>query len=292
VAVAASALAALVVAAGSAAAQSVPLPPLPQPPPIPAPQPPAQAQPVFEILSPTVYPQCGAAALGVFLAGSSDPDASLLAEAAKLGLPVQGDPDSSLAGSLYDVSGPLFAICGAVPRPPAQYECLLDAQQDAILNTLESQAAGTTVPLGVHPEGTVVEQTIVVQDKLPPPPGLPSPLPNPDATSLAVQFLACAPVMASPPESNDFFPPIAQPGSEPFSGPSPASYVPGTSGTSSTTIGGTAAPTTTLPATPQPSSPVGEGVRYAAVWLLPLGLLAMFGYLGGALTRELPLPKA
>lgn len=257
--------------APAAYAQSVPtLPPVPELPPIPAPQPPAQAQPVFELVAPTVFPECGAGALLVFLAGST--------------LAQQG---VQVGGNLYDVTGPVFAVCGAVPRPPAQYECLLDAQQDALLNTLEARAAGTTVPLGVHPEGIAVEQAIVVQDKLPPP------ISTAALGSLAVQFLACSPVETGEPESNQYFPPITEPSNEPFSS-TPSGYIPATAGTQSRTFAGygTGAATTPLPPTVRPSTPIGEGIRYAAIWLLPLGLLAMFGYLGPALTREVPLTKA
>jgi hypothetical protein len=231
---------------------------------------------VFEFLAPTVYPSCGTAALLIFLPG------------AELG-PVGG----YVATQLYDVGGPIFAICGAVSRPPATYECLLDTQQQAILNTLEANAAGTTVPLGLRPVGSLVEQTIVVQDKLPPlQQQLPAPANSLNAGNLAVQFLVCSPVIDTPPETNDFFPPIAQPSSEPFVS-QPSAFVPGTAGTPARTLGGTAGiPTSVLPRTIRPSSPVGDGVRYAAVWLLPLALLAMFGYLGGAFNREVTPPPA
>ena len=41
-----------------------------------------------------------------------------------------------------------------------------------------------------------------------------------------------------------------------------------------------------LAQSPRPT-PAGEAVRYAAVWLLPLGLLLFGGYFGGALTRDI-----
>jgi hypothetical protein len=270
--------AALVAAAVPAFAQAVPpLPPPPQVlPPVPAPQPPAQAKPVFAFLAPTLYPNCGAAALIAFLPGSEVP-----ALPGPYPYPV---PGPYIESQVYDVTGPLFVMCAAVPRPTTEYKCLLDAQQEAILNTLEANAAGTTVPLGLHPEGSLVEQSIVVEDKLP---ASAKPV---DVGSLAVQFLVCSPIVDEAPPPGQFFPPIAEPSNEPFT-PGTSSYLPGTVGTTSRTIGGYGAITGSLPATNRPSTPVGEGVRYAAVWLLPLGLLGLFGYVGPALTRELPLPK-
>ncbi|MFY9586293.1 MAG: hypothetical protein WAT66_02425 [Actinomycetota bacterium] len=125
-----------------ALAQVPPIPPLPQP------TLPPEAQPVLEVISPTVYPQCGSATLLVFL-GSAN-------------LPPQ------IAPQIRSAAGPVFVVCGTVPRPPQQYTCLLDVQQQEALSTVFAQA-GVPPPLFIHPEGDLVEQTILVVDLLPPP---------------------------------------------------------------------------------------------------------------------------
>src|SRR5437764_1836660 len=115
-------------------------------PPIPVPTPPPQLKPVFEILAPTFYPQCGTAALVTIVAGQSA---------------------GQLSPDLFAAAGPVFVICGQVPRPGTQLQCVLDLQQQAVLNAVIAQA-GTSLSLGLHPEGDLVEQTITVEDQLPP----------------------------------------------------------------------------------------------------------------------------
>ncbi|MGH2793510.1 MAG: hypothetical protein ACRDKG_04320, partial [Actinomycetota bacterium] len=144
VAIAGPLLAAASLGIASASAQVPTPPPLP---PVPYVTPPAQTQPVFELVAPTFYPQCGTAALVVFLAGSSAAPA---------------------APTLINATTPVFAICGAVPEPPQRLTCLIDLQAQGVLNTITSRA-GAALPLGLHPAGDVVEQVIVVEDKLPPP---------------------------------------------------------------------------------------------------------------------------
>lgn len=239
---------------GPAAAQ---IPPLPQP------SIPPEAQPVLEVLAPTIYPQCGTATLVVFLFGSSVAPA-ISPELAPLG---------------YQATGPVFAVCGAVPRPPVQYTCLLDRQVQEAINAVTLQA-GAAVPLGLHPQGDVVEQTILVVDRLPPPAstsGLQAILPP---------LLVCAVPASSTPEQGDY---STQPGGL----TPPPSYTPPAS-TPGSLPGALASPVTSpvppvLSQQPPARTPVGDAVRYAAVWLLPLGLLLFGGYFGGAFTRDIQL---
>lgn len=122
-------------------AQVPPLPPLPQP------TIPPEAQPVFEVIAPTVYPPCGAATLVVFLGSGNAPQ---------------------IAPLLLTATGPVVVVCGSVPPPPQQYTCLLDVQQQEALNTVFAQA-GVPMPFYLHPEGDVVSQTILLVDLLPAP---------------------------------------------------------------------------------------------------------------------------
>jgi hypothetical protein len=238
----------------SASAQVPPIPPLPQP------SIPPQGQPVLEILAPTIYPQCGTATLVVFLIGSSE---------------------SAIAPQLYSATAPLFAVCGQVPRPGTQLTCIFDAQAQQLVNGAGGQA-GASLPLGLHPEGDAVEQTIVVEDKLPPPAN------SVGAGRTAALFLGCAPITYTRPSRGDYssapsyepppssytYPPPALPGSIPGSFSNPGAPVP-----------------PVLSSNPPPATPVGDAIRYAGIWLLPLALLLFGGYFGGALTRDIDVPS-
>ena len=254
-------------------AQVPPIPPLPQP------SLPPQAQPVFELLGPTLYPPCGTAALVLFEAASTAQglpkslNDSLVGE----GLP-PAVPDPGLGGYVYNVTGPVFAICGQVPRPREQLTCLFDQQAQDAVNAVTAQV-GVPLPLGLHPEGDIVEQSIYVEDRLP----MPQNLVDIAATTKIV--LGCAEAEAPPPAEGDYSVPPS------YTAPPPlGSYAP----PPTTPLPGVYAPP---PATQQPppilaqqppsTSPAGDAVRYAAVWLLPLGLMLFGGYFGGALTREL-----
>lgn len=241
-----------------ASAQVPTPPPLP---PVPYVTPPAQAQPVFELVAPTVYPSCGTAALAVFLAGSSA---------------------APVAPTLINATTPVFAICGAVPEPPQRLTCLIDVQGQEVINTITRQA-GAALPLGLHPAGDAVEQVIVVEDKLPPPANAQG------AGALVSSVLVCAVPAGSdstpgdfsqspsdssipPPLAPIFNPPVSVPG---LTGPPLAQLPPA------------------VPGAPPAQSLVGDAVTYAIVWALPLALLVYGGYFGGALTREIavPLPR-
>ena len=240
-------------AAGVGPASAQTLPPVP---PLPRPSIPPQAQPVLELLAPTIHPQCGTATLVVFLAGTSAPQA---------------------APQLYSATGPVFAVCGSVPRPPVQYTCLLDRQAQEAINTVTSQA-GAALPLGLRPEGSVVEQTILVVDRLP------EPASTSGVQQILPQLLVCAVPVSETPEQGDY---STAPGALPPPAYTPPGGAPGA-------LPGVLTPPVAPPAPPILDQPpgrtaVGDAVRYAAVWLLPLALLVFGGYFGGAFTRDIPL---
>jgi hypothetical protein len=233
--------------------------PTPPPiPPLPYVTPPEAAQPVFELIAPTIYPQCGTAALGVFLAGTSAPQ---------------------IAPQLQGASTPVFVICGSVPRPQEQLTCLLDLQAQEAVNAVTSQA-GAALPLGLHPEGDAVEQTIIVVDKLPPPAS------SSGLQAISKRVLVCAASVQAPVTGGDY-----SMGPPAFA---PAPYVPGSVAPGTIPNYFPQQPVTQLPpvltAPANPTRPVGDAVIYAIVWLLPLGLLMFGGYFGTALTRDVTLP--
>src|SRR5262249_38802815 len=66
------------------------------------------------------------------------------------------------------LTGPLFTVCGAVPEPGRPLTCSPDVQALNALNQL-SAIDGVPTLFEVRPSGEVVEQTILIEDKLPPP---------------------------------------------------------------------------------------------------------------------------
>ena len=254
-------------------AQVPPIPPLPQPT-IPAP-----AQPVLEILGPTLYPPCGTASLVLFEAASTAQGLpkTLNDTLASKGLP-PAVPDPGLGGYVYNLTGPVFAICGQVPRPQEQLTCLFDQQAQAAINAVTAQV-GVPLPLGLHPEGDIVEQTIYVEDRLP----LPDDLAGLGDTTKIV--LGCAAPASVPPSEGDYSqqpssytpPPTGYTQPPTFTNPVPGVYNPPPLNQQ---------PPPVLAQQQQPATPAGDAVRYAAVWLLPLGLILFGGYFGGALTRD------
>jgi len=260
----------------SASAQIPPLPKVPIPP---------QAQPVFEVLAPTIYPQCGTATLAVFEAGTTAqalPGTINNQLNDQVGLPPPGTiPNPPLGADVYTATAPVFAICGQVPRPQQQLTCIFDAQAQQVVTAAAAQA-GLAVPLGLHPEGDAIEQAIVLEDRLPPPAN------SKGLGQTAVLFLGCAPIIYTPPTRGDYSSaPIYSPPGSTYYPPSPV--IPG-SIPSYPAIPAQQVPPV-LSSNPPPAKPVGDAVRYAAVWLLPLALLLFGGYFGGALTRDIELPS-
>lgn len=270
-------VAGLVLMAPAAYAQVPPeLPPFPQP------SFPPQTQPVFEIMAPTVYPQCGTATVGTFVVrqqADAFPDGLGLPPEVVDPLP-QGVKDYPYGAQLLTATSPFFAICGATPKPDQELTCLVDLQAAEAVNTVTRQV-GVPLPLGLHPEGDAVVQVITVEDRLPPPAN------GAGAGQLTAQFLVCAvDAQTTPPQGDysagpSFPPPPTQPFAPPPSGPG---SFPGSIGQPPSQL-----PPAQPPAAPG-ATPLGDAVTYTVVWLLPLALLIYGGYFGGALTRELKLP--
>ena len=250
-------VAALVVVASAAGMRAASA----QIPPIPVPTLPPQVQPVFEILAPTLYPQCGAAALVTIVAG-------------------QGAPQ--LSDDVFAATAPVFVICGQVPRPGTQLQCVLDLQQQAVIGAALAQA-GAPLALGLHPEGDAVEQTLTVEDQLSPQ------VKSIGAGKVVSSILGCAPITSTQPQQGDYssMPGPLPPAYSPYTLPSGSA--PGSSISLPYTNPSQPALAPTLPPVAPSVTPTGEAVRYAAVWLLPLALLMFGGYFGGALTRDVEL---
>ena len=230
-------------------------------PPIPVPTLPPQVQPVFEILAPTLYPQCGVAALVTIVAGQNA---------------------AQLSEEIFSATAPVFVICGNVPRPGTQLQCVLDLQQQAVVSAALAQA-GAPLALGLHPEGDLIEQTITVEDQLP------AQVKAAGAGKTVSSILGCAPITSTPPAQGDY---SSAPGSIPSS--YPGYPLPSTAPVAPINLPYNPAPalsaTPPLPPVVSAVTPAGEAVRYAAIWLLPLALLLFGGYFGGALTREVEPP--
>src|SRR5439155_24148106 len=196
-----------------------------------------------EILAPTIYPQCGTAALVKIVAG-------------------QGA--GQFAPDLFAAEAPVFVICGEAPRPGTQLQCVLDLQQQAAVSAVLAQS-GEPLSLGLHPEGDLVEQTIYVEDQLPPQ------LKALGAGKAVSSILGCAAITSTPPSQGDYSSmppaPTAFGSSYTLQPPAPAGPI----GLPITTPPALAAPT--LPPVVSAVTPTGEAVRYAIVWLLPLALL-------------------
>jgi hypothetical protein len=270
---------------------------IPQLPPVPYVRPPEQTMPVFELIAPTVFPACGTASLGVFLVRSevvdADIDQTIDDNVDGLGLPPAiaeqlktqlkaAVPESvkeyPRGAQVITVTTPLTVICSAVPRPPQELNCLFDVQFAQIVGTVTGQA-GAQVPLGLHPEGDLVEQTIVVQDKFP------APVADLGLAQTAAQTLVCAVAAGSVPGGDYSQPPAPPPYVPPPS--APVAYPPQIP-SAPTYQAQVLLPSNTAPLPPR-AAPVGDAVIYGAVWLLPLAMLFFGGYAGGSLTKEIKL---
>ena len=234
------------------------------------PAPPEEAAPVFELVAPTVSPVCGDAVLVVALAPG------LVAGPTGGALPIE---------VVTPAFGPLFVVCGSVPAPPARLSCDADRSLNETANQIAAAIAGTPLPVGVDPVGNAVEQTIVIQDIVSPPSQVKGLLDQ------AVATLNCKAV-AAPVEQKE---PAEQPAPEetfddsvlgdelalaplldtltpdvPNASPSPYRPAP-------------------LPVTPA-AQVAGGGFHYPIVFVLPLVLLVLGGYLGRALTQPVGPP--
>lgn len=106
-----------------------------------------QLQPVFEIVSPIVWPACSNAVLVNVLPG-----------AVGLALP----PQAAI------VTGPLLIICGSVPQPGTQSrKCGIDAQVEDALAKVTKAAAGLALPVEIAPAKWVTGFLDNIVDKTP-----------------------------------------------------------------------------------------------------------------------------
>jgi hypothetical protein len=245
-----------------------------EPPPLPLPTPPEQLQPVLEVVAPVASPQCGNATLVVAIGPSV--------------VPV---PLSTLPINPLPLLGPVFVLCGSVPVPSAksQLVCAVDDQIVAALNQATVAAAGTPLPVDVRVVGPTVEALFVLQDKLPPPASTAGLAETAKAT-LACRFVREASTSSvAPPDvapevaadtsvveelalpdltTGDIFFPLDTPASPEL-----------------------AAPTAQTPALRPVVEIGGPGFAYPVVFILPLLLLVIGGYLGWALTQPVDPPQ-
>ena len=235
------------------------------------PPPPAEATPVFELVAPTVSPVCGNALLVLALAPG------LVSGQTGGAVPIE---------TIAPAFGPLFVVCGAVPAPPARLSCDADSSLNATANAAAAAVAGTPLPVGVDPVGSTVEQTIVLQDTVAPPSTVKG------ALDRVVATLNCKAV-TSPTEPPEAATPEPAPSDENFDesvlgdelalAPLLDRLTPNITGGAPALRPGTA--------TVRPTAAVGGGGFHdPIVFVLPLVLLVLGGYLGRALTQPVAPP--
>lgn len=232
---------------------------------------PPELAPVFGLIGPTVSPVCG----GVGIVGLLGP--------AALG---------PLTTTVLPLTGPVFVLCGAIPRTPDEkrYSCTLDRQALDLIASITNPLAGIGPVFDIRPVGQVLEQVAVITDLLPPPAKVD------DLITQAAVVLQCeqgvsgapapgdgvvpgAPVPTTSPEPN-VLPPAVAPilpsvPLAPFAPlPTPVLTVP---------------PTRAVGVVPAVSRPVPRvPFSYAAVFLLPF--VALLG--GASVGRSLLRPVA
>ena len=233
------------------------------------PPPPPETAPVFEVIAPTVSPACGNALLVAVLAPG------LIAGQTGGALPI--DPSPAI--------GPLFVVCGAVPAPPARLSCDADRSVNETANAIAAGVAGTPLPVGADPFGNIVEQTVVLEDKLPPPANATG------VTDQLVAVLNCkaatsvkTPAVPTEPSSDEPYDDSVL-GDEYSLAPLFDSLTPDLTTPTTSLVPGQA-----LPATPV-STVAGVGFLYPVVFALPLVLLVLGGYLGRSLTQPVAPPQ-
>jgi hypothetical protein len=181
--------------------------------------------------------------------------------------------------------GPLFDVCGAVPAPPARLSCDADRSVNETANAIAAGVAGTPLPVGADPFGNLVEQTIVLEDKLPPPA---------NATGVTDQFVAVLNCKAAASVKTPAVP------TEPSTDEPSDDSVLGEE-FSLAPLFDTLTPDLTTPSTPRvpnqalratPAVTVRNvGFLYPIVFVLPLVLLVLGGYLGRSLTQPVAPPQ-
>jgi hypothetical protein len=235
------------------------------------PAPPEQAAPVFEVIAPTVSPVCGNALLVLALAPG------LVAGQTGGALPIE---------VIAPAFGPVFVVCGAVPAPPARLRCDADNSLNETANAVAGAVAGTQLPVGADPFGSTVEQTIVLQDTLPPPANTTGAL-DQVVTTLNCKAVA-APVAAKEPADESA--PADETSDESVLGDELA-LAPLLDTLTPDLSAPAAAPARNPSLQAAPAVAIGgSGFHYPIVFALPLLLLALGGYLGRSLTQPVGPP--
>lgn len=243
-------------------------------PPIPLPPIPSELDPVLDLVSPLVNPQCANLAFVFVLVPA---------------LVGTGGVD---VGPLF---GPVFVACASVPIPEESegFTCTLDEQIGDLVSTVSLQALGIPSPVAA----TVLGPVLTILNKL-------EALLNPQKPP-AIGGLLAAPLSCSPYEAPA---PVEPEPEETAVVPAPTSTTTSTTTpivasapTPTAPVTTPAAPATTLapapvaelaatPASSQPGLGRWVGFAYPAMLLLPLLLLAVGGYLGRTMTTEVRLP--
>ncbi len=267
VAVAALAVAVVVGGAPAPAHAQVAPPALPVLPPVPS-----QLNPLLDLLAPVGSPTCGSA--------------SLLALTASALLPASLGASSLLGFGL----APVFIVCGNVPVPDGstQLVCAVDDQVLAALSTVTLATIGSGPPVSTRLVGPVVETFYVLQANAPAAVG------GLGGAGLLSGALACRalrapspppPPASAPAVSDDDAPEVS--GDEfllPYLGSDFAIGSSGDEGVTSLLPGARVAPAVAV-----------EGAHpfaYPLVFVLPLLLLAVGGYLARGLTDDIRFPSS
>lgn len=226
---------------------------IPQLPPLPD-----ELQPVFELVSPIVWPACANAILVTVVPGV-------------LGVPLP--PEISTA------TGAVYVVCGAIPEPGYLPTCALDLQIVSIVSEVLSSTVGLPLPLFVIPMASLVGQVRAIEDQLPP---LPSQL-----TPVVAGVLMCG----------EAGPPAPAPTTTTTAPPLPTPTAPAEVALPPITPPAVVAPPIAAPEVAAPLQPTtnrtvtttttGPGFRYPVVFALPIVLLALGTYLGRTLTQPL-----
>jgi hypothetical protein len=232
------------------------------------PAPPEQLAPVFEVVAPIASPVCGNGVLVAAIAPSL----------------VQGQIGMPLPVDVGPVLGPAFVLCGSIPQPPARLTCSADDTVAATFNSVVAAILGAPLPVDTRVVGPAAEQTVVIEDKLPPP------LNSQGLSDQVVTTLTCRA------EAADETPP---PGEE--APPQPPSHVEDSYydeiSLPDLTLGGDDQLRGAFPRSLRPPRAVtaigavgGPGFAYPVVFALPLVMIVIGAYFGRSLTQPVERP--
>jgi hypothetical protein len=236
------------------------------------PAPPPEAEPVLELIAPTVSPVCGNAVLAVTLGPA------IIAGSAGVAIPPEVLP----------AFGPVFIVCGSVPAPPQRLNCVPDATARGAIDTVTGTAAGTALPIDTSLIGPAAEQVVVLEDTLG------APANSAGLGAMAVGTLQCTVIEApTAPEEEPAseVSPETETAPEEDLGFEDALGLPDLSGVTTDygDLGATSPTEAQLGSADAPIAPVvlSSGFAYPIVFVMPLALLALVGYFGWALTRPI-----